>query len=62
MQHLPCRQAIVLAVCAALCVPAHGHEKVATEPDSIVVEGHRHNGVGNSDSASEGTATRRWTG
>ena len=59
MQHLPCRQAIVLAVCAALCVPAHGHEKVATEPDSIVVEGHRHNGVGNSDSASEGTATRK---
>ncbi|HEY6967178.1 MAG TPA: TonB-dependent receptor, partial [Burkholderiales bacterium] len=42
---------------------ALAHEKPETERepelDAIVVEGHRHNGVGNSDAASEGTATRK---
>ena len=64
MQDFPRRQAIALAVCAALCAaPSFAHEKVEApeekELDTIVVEGHRHNGVGNSDAASEGTATRK---
>jgi len=43
-----------------LCVPlAHAHEPTEPVLDAIVVEGHRHNGVGNSDAASEGTATRK---
>jgi outer membrane receptor protein involved in Fe transport len=64
-----CRQALWFAVCVAfavcaaytdLCVPqAHAHEPVEPVLDSIVVEGQRHNGVGNSDAASEGTATRK---
>src|SRR6185369_5074426 len=49
-----------LAACAALCVPqAHAHEPTEPVLDAIVVEGHRHNGIGNSDAASEGTATRQ---
>jgi outer membrane cobalamin receptor len=60
MQHVPRRQATALAVCAALCaLPAQGHEPAEPVLDAIVVEGHRHNGIGNSDSASEGTATRK---
>jgi hypothetical protein len=56
----PRRLALLLAACAALCLrTAQSHEKLEPEQDSIVVEGHRHNGVGNSDSASEGTATRK---
>ncbi len=54
-----CRAAVV-AVCAGVCLqPAMAHEQVEPEADGILVEGHRHNGVGNSDAASEGTATRR---
>jgi len=62
MRLFPRRQAIFLAVWAALCAPrVDGHEKFETEVelDAVVVEGHRHNGVGSSDSASEGTATRK---
>ena len=56
------RLATAFAVCAALCArTAHGHEKLEpeTELDAVIVEGHRHNGIGNSDAASEGTATRQ---
>ena len=53
------RGALALALWAALCArePA-AHEK-PDDTDTLVVEGHRHNGVGNSDAASEGTATRK---
>jgi len=54
------RQASALAACASLCVPqARAHEPAEPVLDAIIVEGQRHNGVGNSDAASEGTATRQ---
>jgi hypothetical protein len=54
------RNGLACAVWAAWCAhPALAHEKVEPEKDAIVVEGHRHNGIGSSDAASEGTATRK---
>ena len=42
----------ILAACAALCVPqARAHEPTEPVLDAIVVEGQRHNGIGNSDAA-----------
>ena len=46
---------------AGMATPKAGAQSTSAQPalDAIVVEGHRDNGVGTSDAASEGTATRK---